>query len=125
MLLDYEFHNLGAWAICSIGVYACQITYDAKNVLYKSAMPKEKPLTPPKRWLRSDDTVVACTEKVKVLEENWNEIRTTLQEALDDAVLMGCSEERVKDEFIRLVKGLTSQYEDAVKTQELDKKTDS
>ena len=88
-------------------------------------MAKENPLAPPKHWLRSDDTVVACTEKVKVLEENWNEIRTTLQEALDDAVLMGCSEVRVKNEFIRLVNSLTSQYEDALKTQHSDKKTDS
>ena len=102
------------------------MSYDAKKIVsIKSAMPKVKPLAPPKHWLRSDDTVVACTEKVKVLEENWNEIRTTLQEALDDAVLMGCSESRVKDEFIRLVNGLTSQYEDAIKTQATEKKTDS
>ncbi len=88
-------------------------------------MAKEKPVAPPKHWLRSDDTVVACTEKVKVLEENWNEIRTMLQEALDDAVLMGCSEARVKGEFIRLINGLSSQYEDALKAKALDKKTDS
>ncbi len=88
-------------------------------------MAKEKPLAPPKHWLRSDDSVVACTEKVKVLEENWNEIRSTLQEALDDAVLMGCSETRVKNEFIRLINGLTSQYEDALKAKAPNKKTDS
>lgn len=75
---------------------------------------EEKSIEAPKKWLRSDGTVVACTEKVKVLEENWEEIRSLLQESLDDAVLMGCSEERVKTEFIRLVNALSSQYQDAL-----------
>jgi hypothetical protein len=75
---------------------------------------KEKSAEPPKKWLRSDGSVVACTEKVKVLEENWKEIRSLLQESLDDAVLMGCSEERVKAEFSRLVDALSSQYRDAI-----------
>ena len=75
---------------------------------------EEKSTEVPKKWLRSDGSVVACTEKVKVLEENWEEIRSLLQESLDDAVLMGCSEERVKAEFIRLVNAISSQYRDAL-----------
>jgi len=67
---------------------------------------------PPKVWLRSDGSTVACTEKVKVLEENWAEARRLLQDALDDAVLMGCESERVKAEFKRLVDALEPTYRD-------------
>ncbi|HBN73624.1 MAG TPA: hypothetical protein DD376_02480 [Sutterella sp.] len=66
----------------------------------------------PDKWFRSDGSVVACTEKVKVLEENWKEIQATLQDALDDAVLMGCSAEHVKAEWCRLVSNLSSRYKD-------------
>ena len=33
----------------------------------------------PSEWHRADGTTVACTEKVKVLNENWQEIRAMLQ----------------------------------------------
>ena len=55
-------------------------------------------------------SVVACTEKVKVLEENWAELREQLQEALDDAILMGCTASQVKAEFKRLVDELPVRY---------------
>ena len=42
----------------------------------------------PSEWHRADGTTVACTEKVKVLNENWQEIRAMLQDAMDDAVLI-------------------------------------
>ncbi len=80
-------------------------------------MDKNDSTQAPEKWFRSDGTVVACTEKVKVLEENWKEIQTTLQDALDDAVLMGCSAERVKAEWCRLVLNLTSRYKDQSQAQ--------
>ena len=40
-----------------------------------------------------------------------------LQDALDDAVLMGCSAERVKAEWCRLVLNLTSRYKDQSQAQ--------
>ena len=43
---------------------------------------------PPKKWLRADGSTVACTESVKVLNENWSEARDTLQEMYEDAVLL-------------------------------------
>ncbi len=80
-------------------------------------MDKNDSTQAPEKWFRSDGTVVACTEKVKVLEENWKEIQTTLQDALDDAVLMGCSAERVKAEWCRLVSNLSSRYKDQSQAQ--------
>ena len=41
-----------------------------------------------------------------------------LQDALDDAVLMGCSAERVKAEWCRLVLNLTSRYTDQSQAQQ-------
>ena len=46
-----------------------------------------------KYWKKPDGSLVSCTEKVKVLNENYEEIKNLLQDAFDDAVLMGCSEE--------------------------------
>ena len=49
-----------------------------------------------KYWKKPDGSLVSCTEKVKVLNENFDEIKHLLQDAIDDAVLMGCSEEMLK-----------------------------
>ncbi len=71
---------------------------------------QKTPCQPPAKWFRKDGTVVSCTEKVKVLEDNWAEVRELLQEALDDAVLMGCTVQQVKDEYRRLVDELPVRY---------------
>ena len=67
---------------------------------------------PPKRWLKADGSTISCTEKVKVLEENWLELRALLQDVLDDAVLMGCTERQVKQECKRLIDALECGYEE-------------
>ena len=67
---------------------------------------------PPTHWYRLDGTVVACTEKVKVLEENWHDVRAQLQDALDDAILMGCTVAQVKAEYKRLIDELQSDYKE-------------
>lgn len=64
----------------------------------------------PREWHRADGTTVACTEKVKVLNENWQEIRAMLQDAIDDAVLMGCTEKQFREEYMRLAASMTSDY---------------
>ena len=50
-------------------------------------------------WCRPDESVVACHEKIKVLNENYSELQQLLQDALDDALLLGCSEQMVRDAF--------------------------
>ena len=50
-------------------------------------------------WCRPDESVVACHEKIKVLNENYSELQQLLQDALDDALLLGCSEKMVRDAF--------------------------
>ena len=47
-------------------------------------------------WRKPSGAPVSCTEKIKVLNENYDELRTLAQEALDDALLMGCSEQQIR-----------------------------
>lgn len=70
---------------------------------------------PPRAWLDAQGQPLSCTEKVKVLEENWTEVREALQNALDDAILMGCTSAFAKGEFARLVRELESPYREDTK----------
>jgi hypothetical protein len=74
------------------------------------SMLKERRCQPPERWVRPDGTTVACTEKLKILHENWREIHALVQDALDDAVLMGCTVKQVKQEYKRLIDEIECQY---------------
>lgn len=47
-------------------------------------------------WREPDGSVIACHEKIKVLNENYTELRTLMQDVLDDALLLGCSEKQVR-----------------------------
>ena len=47
---------------------------------------------PAPKWCTPEGSPIACTEKNKVMAENLEEIKGYLQDAIDDAVLMGCSE---------------------------------
>jgi hypothetical protein len=44
------------------------------------------------KWIRDDKSVVSCTEKVKVMNENFEELKQIAQDAFDDGVLMEVSE---------------------------------
>ena len=62
---------------------------------------------PPTRWPQPDGTPVSCREKVKVLEENWQELAQVLRDAYEDAVLMGVDPRAMKRLLAELVEGLT------------------
>ena len=40
-------------------------------------------------WLQPDGAPIACREKLRVLDENHAELATVMQDAFEDAVLMG------------------------------------
>jgi Mor family transcriptional regulator len=61
-------------------------------------------------WRSPKGDVIACVEKNKVLQENLLEIRQVCQDALEDAVLMGCDEKQVRAVFIELMNNLESSY---------------
>ncbi|HUK58126.1 MAG TPA: hypothetical protein VLV50_02760 [Stellaceae bacterium] len=47
-------------------------------------------------WRTPAGEAVSCLDKIKVLNENLEEIRVLAQEALEDAVLMGADEQQFK-----------------------------
>ena len=57
-------------------------------------------------WLAKDKKIISCDETNKVLNENYNEIKTVIQNAFDDAVLIDCDEEDFKNKIIDLVKSI-------------------
>ncbi len=65
-------------------------------------------MTMPARWPQPDGTPVACTEKLRQLAENHEEAGQVLQDAFEDAVLMGVDEAFMREALHALVDGLRS-----------------
>jgi hypothetical protein len=63
-------------------------------------------------WREPDGTPVSCLEKLKVLEENLVEIQGMCQDALEDAVLMGCDEIQVREVLRALADSLDKPFAD-------------
>ena len=61
-------------------------------------------------WRSPKGEVIACVEKNKVLKENLEEIRQVCQDALEDAVLMGCDEQQVRAVMVELIAKLHNPY---------------
>lgn len=61
-------------------------------------------------WLTPAGEKLSCLEKIKVLNENLEEIRTLAQEALEDAVLMGCDEAQFRQVIQNLSEVLVNPY---------------
>jgi len=61
-------------------------------------------------WRGPKGEVIACIEKNKVLRENLEEIRLTCQDALEDAVLMGCDEQQFRTVLSELIDSLVNPY---------------
>lgn len=63
------------------------------------------------KWVRDDKSVVSCTEKVKVMTENFDELRQIAQDALEDGLLMEVSEVQMRDALHKLVDELINPYQ--------------
>lgn len=61
-------------------------------------------------WLRPDGSIVACTEKIKVLGENLDELRQIAQDALEDAILMEVDEVQIREVLRQLIDDLINPY---------------
>ena len=73
------------------------------------AVPASATGTPP-IWRHDGGAPVACVEKIKVLNENYAELRQMTQDAFEDALLLGCSEMQVRAVLRELVDRLTNPY---------------
>jgi len=63
---------------------------------------------PPAIWPQPDGTPVSCREKLRMLSENHAELAQAMQDAFDDAVLIGVDEEAFRRALIDIVRGLES-----------------
>ncbi|MBS0966101.1 hypothetical protein [Acetobacter okinawensis] len=59
-------------------------------------------------WPQEDGQPVTCQEKLRMLEENWQEVQQVLADAFEDAVLMGVSEQVMRERLAELVSSLAS-----------------
>ncbi|MDP3609486.1 MAG: hypothetical protein Q8R74_10475 [Methylophilus sp.] len=62
------------------------------------------------KWVRDDGSVVSCTEKVKVMTENFDEIKQIAQDAFEDGLLMEVSEAQMRQALHTLVDQLVNPY---------------
>jgi hypothetical protein len=62
------------------------------------------------KWVRDDKSVVSCTEKVKVMTENFDELKQIAQDALEDGLLMEVSETQMREALHALVDSLVNPY---------------
>ena len=61
-------------------------------------------------WRGPMGEIIACFEKNKVLRENLAEIRQVCQDALEDAVLMGCDEQQFRAALAEVVSSINNPY---------------
>lgn len=52
---------------------------------------------PTRQWLTPQGQPVGCIEKLKVLEQNLAEFEAVALDILEDAALMGCDAEQVRE----------------------------
>ena len=61
-------------------------------------------------WQRDDGSVVSCTEKVKVMKENFDELKQIAQDALEDGLLMEVSEAQLREALHNPIDNLVNPY---------------
>ncbi len=61
-------------------------------------------------WRQPDGKPVSCLEKIKVLNQNIQEIESLCADALEDGVLMGCDADQIKAALHELIDGLEARH---------------
>ena len=64
----------------------------------------------PPIWRQADGEPLSCRDKIKVLNENLEELRQMAQDALEDALLMGCDEAQIRSVLEALMASLVNPY---------------
>ncbi|MBU6499974.1 MAG: hypothetical protein KGJ41_03810 [Rhodospirillales bacterium] len=65
-------------------------------------------LSAPELWPQSDGAPVSCREKLRTLAENHAELAQVMQDAFEDAVLMGVDEAAMRAILADMVAALRS-----------------
>ncbi len=53
-------------------------------------------------WQDAQGEPIPCTEKIRVMNDNFHELRQVLIDALEDGILMGADEQRLRACFAHL-----------------------
>lgn len=62
------------------------------------------------RWRTPKGEPVSCVDKIKILNENLEELRAIAQDALEDALVIGCDEAQVREVLQGLIGDLVNPY---------------
>mgnify|MGYP001246607849 CR=1 FL=1 len=57
-------------------------------------------------WIDKNRKTISCEETNKVLNENFSEVLSTIQNSFDDAILLGCDENDFKKKIENAIKNL-------------------
>jgi hypothetical protein len=63
-------------------------------------------IAPPPSWPQPDGTPVSCLEKLKTLKENHAELAQVMQDAFEDAMLIGVDEAAMRGILVDMVQAL-------------------
>ncbi|MDA1338795.1 MAG: hypothetical protein O2833_01275 [Proteobacteria bacterium] len=58
------------------------------------------------KWKRDDQTTVSCTEKIKVMSENFDELKQLAQDAFEDGLLMEVSDKQMRETLHQVIDDL-------------------
>ena len=61
-------------------------------------------------WVRDDKSVVSCSEKIKVMKENFDELKQLSQDTIEDGLLMEVSENQIKATLHQMIDDLFNPY---------------
>ncbi len=63
-------------------------------------------MRPPETWPQPDGAPISCREKLKVLAENHTELAQVMQDAYEDALLMGVDPQAMRDILAAMIANL-------------------
>ena len=66
-------------------------------------------LNPP-IWVTSAGEIVSCTEKIKVMQQNIEELQQIAQDVFEDGVLMGIDPKQLRQYLEQLMHNLQTDY---------------
>ena len=61
-------------------------------------------------WKHNDGSVVSCSEKIKVMNDNLDELKQISQDAFEDGLLMDIDETQLRQALHQIVDSLINPY---------------
>jgi len=61
-------------------------------------------------WYGPDGEKIACTEKIKVMQQNIDELQQIAEDAFEDGVLMGINPDQIRQCLADLMMGLKTPF---------------